>query len=195
MSITGKKDTRERMIESAVDLFRSRGYSGTGFRDVIAHSGAPRGSIYHHFPRGKAQLAEEVIRHDAEAFGAHIESLQPTNSIALVHAYMEWARRRLKASSCRAGCPVAALVVEAHDGSDVLDAASDSWAGAVDVLAAALQADGVPRRRATNLATVTFASLHGAVLLCRAARDTAALDTAERELKRVLRDAIAEARG
>ena len=29
----------------------------------LAHSGAPRGSIYHHFPGGKAQLVEEATRY------------------------------------------------------------------------------------------------------------------------------------
>ena len=37
------RDSRERMVRSAALLFRERGYSGTAFSDVIAHSGAPRG--------------------------------------------------------------------------------------------------------------------------------------------------------
>ena len=57
------------MIRSAALLFRENGYSGTGFRDVIAHSGAPRGSIYHHFPDGKEQLAADTV----EWAGAVIE--------------------------------------------------------------------------------------------------------------------------
>src|SRR3712207_8589123 len=45
-------------------LFRSseRGVQGTSFADVLEHSGAPRGSIYHHFGGGKTQLAEEATR-------------------------------------------------------------------------------------------------------------------------------------
>lgn len=65
-------DSRERMVRSAAFLFRERGYSGTGFRDVIAHSGAPRGSIYHHFPGGKAQLAEEAVRYAGDFLNAGI---------------------------------------------------------------------------------------------------------------------------
>jgi AcrR family transcriptional regulator len=48
------------MIRSAALLFRENGYSGTSFRDVIAHSGAPRGSIYHHCADGKEQLAADT---------------------------------------------------------------------------------------------------------------------------------------
>src|SRR5918995_78876 len=53
---------RDRMIESAAVLFRERGVHGTSFSDVLEHSGAPRGSIYHHFPGGKTELAAEAVR-------------------------------------------------------------------------------------------------------------------------------------
>src|ERR671915_164180 len=66
MAPTMRSDTRERMIRSAAVLFRQRGVEGTAFSDVLAHSGAPRGSIYHHFPGGKAQLAEEATRYAGE---------------------------------------------------------------------------------------------------------------------------------
>ena len=59
-------DPRRRMIQSAALLFRRQGIEGTSFSDVLEHSGAPRGSIYHHFPEGKAQLAEEAILRSAE---------------------------------------------------------------------------------------------------------------------------------
>ena len=60
-------DVREQMTRSAALLFGERGFSGTGLRDVIAHSSTPRGSIYHHFAGGKAELAREAVRHAAGA--------------------------------------------------------------------------------------------------------------------------------
>src|SRR5579864_69473 len=54
---------RQRMIESAAVLIRERGVQATSFSEVLAHSRAPRGSIYHHFPGGKAQLVEEATRY------------------------------------------------------------------------------------------------------------------------------------
>src|SRR4051794_30210223 len=53
---------RERMIRSAAELMRRRGVDATSFSEVLADSGAPRGSIYHHFPGGKDQLIEEATR-------------------------------------------------------------------------------------------------------------------------------------
>src|SRR5207245_307823 len=61
-SMPRKSEARQKMIESAALLFRERGIHGTSFADVLAHSGAPRGSVYHHFSGGKTQLAEETIR-------------------------------------------------------------------------------------------------------------------------------------
>src|SRR3954451_2534010 len=57
-----RSDGRQKMIESAAVLIRERGVQGTSFADVLEHSGAPRGSIYHHFQGGKTQLAEETVR-------------------------------------------------------------------------------------------------------------------------------------
>ena len=50
--VPDRPESRRRMIRSAAVLFRRKGVDGTAFSDVIAHSGAPRGSIYHHFPGG-----------------------------------------------------------------------------------------------------------------------------------------------
>src|SRR5919197_1479958 len=65
-----KSDARERMIQSAALLFRRQGIEGTSFSDVLEHSGAPRGSIYHHFPGGKSQLAEEATRYAGDFIAA-----------------------------------------------------------------------------------------------------------------------------
>jgi AcrR family transcriptional regulator len=49
--------TRDRLIHAASDLFRQRGYAGVGIAQILAAAGAPKGSLYHHFPNGKADLA------------------------------------------------------------------------------------------------------------------------------------------
>ena len=54
-------DARRKMIESAAILLATRGLEGTSFSDVLERSGAPRGSIYHHFPEGKDELVDAAI--------------------------------------------------------------------------------------------------------------------------------------
>ena len=66
-------DTRRKMIEGAVTLLAMRGLEGTAFSDVLERSGAPRGSIYHHFPGGKAQLGVEAVESSGRFINGLIE--------------------------------------------------------------------------------------------------------------------------
>ena len=60
---------REDMLHAAAELFRARGYEGVGVAELLEASGAPRGSLYFHFPGGKEQIGVEVIERVSE--GAH----------------------------------------------------------------------------------------------------------------------------
>ena len=53
--------TRERVLYATAELFRRRGYNGTGLKQVVTEAEAPFGSLYHKLPGGEQELAEEVI--------------------------------------------------------------------------------------------------------------------------------------
>ena len=55
--MTDEPTTRDRLVTTATRLFRQRGYDGTGVAEILAEAGVPKGSLYHHFPQGKADLA------------------------------------------------------------------------------------------------------------------------------------------
>ena len=63
-------DTRDRIIDASIDLFRRNGLAATGMKQVVAASNAPFGSVYHFFPGGKTQLAEEAIGRAGEYYEA-----------------------------------------------------------------------------------------------------------------------------
>src|SRR5260370_40016797 len=52
---------RQRMVLAAAALLSERGLAGASFSEVIERSGAPRGSVYHHFPEGKGRLTASVF--------------------------------------------------------------------------------------------------------------------------------------
>ncbi|TNY34999.1 TetR/AcrR family transcriptional regulator [Thermomonospora catenispora] len=185
-------DSRERMVRSAAYLFRERGYSGTGFRDVIAHSGAPRGSIYHHFPGGKVQLAQEAVRYAGEFLDAGIRAaVEGGDPTAAVDAFIGWWRSVLIRSEFRAGCPVVAVTVESHDEAPQLaEAAAAVFTRWEDTLATGLGNAGVPDERAARLARLIVAAVEGATILCRAHRDVRPLDDVVAELKELTRAAV-----
>lgn len=54
-------DTRTRILHAALRLFRQHGYHGVGINDILALAEAPKGSMYHHFPAGKEEIAAAVV--------------------------------------------------------------------------------------------------------------------------------------
>ncbi|MBJ7332557.1 MAG: TetR/AcrR family transcriptional regulator [Solirubrobacteraceae bacterium] len=185
-------DSRTKMVESAAALLRERGLSGTSFRDVIAHSGAPRGSIYHHFPEGKSQLVVEAVEMSGGWVGDAIQQLNETNDpVATLQLFLSVWAETLQASDYRAGCPIVAVSVEANDDEPQLtDAAAQVFRRWTRELSAGLHAAGVEADRATRVATLIVAGIEGAVVLCRAERSTQPLLDVGTELEATLRAAL-----
>jgi AcrR family transcriptional regulator len=184
-------DTRERMVRSAALLLREHGYAGTGFRDVVAHAEAPWGSIYHHFPGGKAQLAEEAVGFAGDLVARVIADGPADDPVAALRLFRRIWAQALESSDFRAGCPVVAVATEAPaDVPALTDAAGAAFARWTGQLAAILRGAGVPRGRARRLATTVVAAVEGAIVLCRAERSTRPLDDVGRELELLLRAAV-----
>src|SRR5207253_789320 len=105
------KESRASMVRSAASLIRTRGVSATSFSDVLADSGAPRGSIYHHFPDGKAQLAEDAIQWTSERLLTHLRAGAPTSPSAVLERFIAMWRQVVVASAGSAGCVVAGVAI------------------------------------------------------------------------------------
>ncbi|MGI9019841.1 MAG: TetR/AcrR family transcriptional regulator [Solirubrobacterales bacterium] len=185
--------TRGRMVRGAAQLLRERGYSGMGFREVIGLTGAPRGSIYHHFPGGKAQLATEAVRY-AGGIATDVlrRSLDEGDPVAALRAFVELWRADFERSGGRAGCPVLAVAAEAHDNAPELqDAAADEFGRWQAAFASSLQRAGVSPARSSRLAVLVVSAVEGAIVLSRANRDPQPLLDVAQELEGTLRDATA----
>lgn len=65
-----RKNTKDEIIRTTAKLIQEKGYVGTGLKEIIEQSGAPRGSIYYHFPDGKEQIALEAVKWTREAAAA-----------------------------------------------------------------------------------------------------------------------------
>jgi AcrR family transcriptional regulator len=180
------------MIASAALLLRERGLTGTSFGDVIEHSGAPRGSIYHHFPGGKEQLVEEAVRFAGDYIAASIErAARGGDPVTAVREFTGAWRTVLESSDFRAGCPVVAVAVEAQDeASPLTEAAAGAFAAWRSTLEQLLRARGVSAARSRRLATTTVAAIEGAVVICRAQRDIQPLTDVSRELESLLKLAL-----
>jgi AcrR family transcriptional regulator len=179
------------MIESAVALFRERGVQGTSFSDVLAHSGAPRGSIYHHFPGGKAQLAEEATRYAGEVIAAGLAAaLGEKDPAAAVRGFAGLYRELLRRSDFAAGCPVVSATLEGDRSAAARDAAGAAFERWEELLADAFAQRGVTAERARSLATLAIAAIEGGIVLARAQRSNAPLERVAGELESLVAAAL-----
>jgi AcrR family transcriptional regulator len=200
-------DTRAKMVAGAADLMSRRGVNATSMREVVRHTGTPRGSIGHHFPRGKQQLIEDALVFAGKQVSGPLEYLtQSRGAVAGLRAFIALWRQTLERTKYRAGCPVLAVSVEQYvndapekDGepdeaaqAHLLDLANGVFADWQRIMFAALRREGVTAARARRLAALIIASTEGTVAMCRAARSAQPLDDVRQELELVLAAALAK---
>jgi len=175
------RGVRERMVASAVNLLARRGLQATSFSEVLEHSGAPRGSVYHHFPGGKNQLIGSAL--DAAGDRA-IELLDrkagaPAEEIAgwFLHIWREVLIR----GKFEAGCAVLAVAVAA-DSPELLDQTARVFRTWRRRLAELLEQGGLRAEDAALFAAVLVASSEGAVVLARAEQSLEPFDLVAQQL-------------
>ena len=173
--------TRERIVYASAELFRRQGYAGTGLKQIAAGSDATLGSVYHFFPGGKEQLADEVLRAGGRFFLALYEAIADgaPDLVSAVRDFFAGAGETLLATDFADACPIATVAGEIASTHEVLRVATadvfESWLGAL--AKDAVQA-GVAVERARPLALSVLAVLEGAFLLSRAMRSVEPMQAA-----------------
>jgi TetR/AcrR family transcriptional repressor of lmrAB and yxaGH operons len=177
-----RSPARARLVRSAATLLRERGIHGTGLREVVAHSGGPRGSLGRFFPDGKTQLVTEAIDvalvdlfDDLERTLSEAETFPEAISVIVI----PW-RRLLVDYDFALGCPLAATICDAADNDILRTHVSELLARWRAPVADTYTTFGAPHAEAQTHATVLMAALEGALMLARAQRNIEPLDTVER---------------
>ena len=139
-----RRDGRDRLLNGARRLLAEKGYAGMELRDVAERGKAPRGSIYHHFPGGKSQLAIEAAELEGREIRAVIESSLAELGLAeTLSTFGEMFRRRVKDQPERLGCPVAAAALARPEDPALAAAATAAFESWEAPIAAALREEGV----------------------------------------------------
>ncbi|MGW0811471.1 TetR/AcrR family transcriptional regulator [Nonomuraea sp. NPDC002799] len=188
MAIKGD-ETRARLIDAARTLVEAKGYHGTGLNEVLAVAGAPRGSLYHHFPGGKDQLVGESLvaaGREVDGIVAKLAEAAPT-SRDLVLALLDALADRMVAAGYAKGCPVATVALEVAATNDDLQLICGGiYAGWQRGLADALRADGHDAAEADELAATVLALIEGALVLARAGRRQLPVEQVGRRIAQLL---------
>ena len=159
--------TRDVMVAGAARLLAERGLQATSFSEVLEATGAPRGSIYHHFPEGKDQLVAAAIGAAGDRAVGFLDAYEGRPAHEIAEGFLGLWREVLVRSEFRAGCAVLAVTV-ATDSPGLLDQAAGifrRWRGR---LAELFESTGLDAEAATRLASALVASSEGAVVMSRA---------------------------
>jgi AcrR family transcriptional regulator len=185
--------TRERILDVSTQLFRRQGLTGTGIKQILEDADAPFGSLYHHFPGGKDELARETITRAgaqyAELVGGQL--LAGPDLVANVRAAFVGAGQTLMDTGYADACPIETVALEVASTNESLRLATadvfDSW---IVGLTSILEASGVEPETGRELAHVIISALEGAFVLARASRSTAALDACGEAMAALVEAAI-----
>jgi TetR/AcrR family transcriptional repressor of lmrAB and yxaGH operons len=173
--------SRAALVDSAATLFRRQGYAATGLNQILDEARVKPGSLYHHFPRGKQQLAATV----ADTAGAAIERLlrrflATDRSVAdIVDRWIDLLVAGL-AGDHRDGCPIEPIATESVNASPaVREASARAFKGWCAAIEDRLRSDGWSDDDAKMVALAVISLIEGALILSRIAGHPAALDAAK----------------
>jgi len=180
-----RSDARQKMIEAARGLIRERGLNATAISDVLERSGAPKGSVYFHFPGGKSQLAVEAAASHAHQQVSLIDDFAAASTSVedLIRRYVDAGRDGMLASDYSRGCGLAPLVTEGSlNGEEIAETSMRGFTEMVDRIAFHFVAFGLDRAPGRDLANAVIASVEGAMITSRAFRSAAPWDSVKASL-------------
>lgn len=173
--MTSAAKHKESLVRTAMRLFRRQGYASTGLQQVLAESGAPKGSLYHYFPGGKEELGEAAVHLAAKLMGEMLaeHAAHHKTPAAFVKAYCATMARWMRESEFRSGCPIATTMLETAPHAPALTkagaAALDHWIGIITPVFREGSASNVEAR---SKAQQLIASMEGALIVARIRRST-----------------------
>lgn len=177
---------REDMLNAAAELFRARGYEGVGVAALLEKSGAPRGSLYFHFPGGKEQIGAEVV----ERFGAEVAqrfrdlSDSGVDLETFIARVFKFTAKEVKERCYQASCPMAAIAAGFGDDQPKLAAAvRTAFAAWEREIADAARKRGLSAKDAEQFGSAFLTAMEGAFVVSKAQGASAAHQNAARALQ------------
>ncbi len=179
---TPRHDSKTRLLDAALKVVRTKGYTATRIEDVCAEAGVTKGSFFHHF-KSKDDLALAAVAHWDEMTGglfAHAPYHDPADPLDRLIAYLEFRKSLLAGDLPDFTCFVGTITQEAYrTRPELVDACARTIASHARTLeadiGAAMETYGVRGSwSAEGLALHTQAVIQGAFILAKATGGAAA---------------------
>lgn len=181
------RNVRAAMIQGAARLLSEQGLENTSFSRVLGETGAPRGSVYHHFPGGKNELVAEAVRYAGSLLDNGLRAAGTGDPAEVMSAFTALWRRLLTDSGLTAGCAVAAVAAGAPQDHELQAVTAEVFEHWTEILAGHLRRTGITGPAARDLAVTAIAAVEGALVLSRATRDLRPIDAVAGQLQLLAR--------
>lgn len=165
-------NTRARLLSAALLLFRQRGYHGVGLSEILAAAGAPKGSLYHHFPRGKTELAIAVVADIEARLQRLIEAVPELDSAQLVRHLGTQVEKWMRRTGGDACALLASFAAEGDTAPALRDAVAQAYANTAKLFQRRLRRDGWTLAQARERATLVLVLFEGGGLVSHACADS-----------------------
>lgn len=173
--------TRARLVTAMAEMLRAAGYTAASVKNATVAAGVPTGSLYHHFPGGKRELAAEALRTSGGAYLDLLHGLlEPYDDAATaLRAAFDSAAEVIEASGWINMCPVVTVAGEVADAEPGLRAVTAEIIGGwIDASEVHFARQGVADAR--ELALAVASALEGAFILARTLRSAEPIRAAGR---------------
>lgn len=161
---------KQNLIRTAMRLFRRQGYASTGLQQILAESGAPKGSLYYYFPDGKEALGEAAVVMAGEMVRDMLCDLASRHKAPkrFVRAYCKVMAGWMEESGFGSGCPIATTILEtAPESPAITEAGQKAFDGWIDVISGVLAHGDFDPKEARTRAQLIVAAMEGALILSR----------------------------
>jgi AcrR family transcriptional regulator len=179
------RSTRESILTAAAELMRRKGYGAVGMKDIVVASGAPIGSLYHHFRGGKVQIAREALINAGHAYALLIPSIvgEYTDLGDAIDGVFTQAAEDMAGTGFANMCPVASVAAEVADTVEELrETSATVFQGWVDDGTAYFASRGLEASQAREVTFALVGALEGAFILARTLRTAEPLLAAGRAM-------------
>jgi TetR/AcrR family transcriptional repressor of nem operon len=110
-------ESRTRLLDAALNVFRAKGYTATRVEDICAAAGLTKGSFFHHF-KTKDELAIAAAGRWTEVTGALFRDAdyhKPADPVDRVLGYIEFRKQLLRGPVAEYTCLLGTLIQEVYD--------------------------------------------------------------------------------
>lgn len=165
---------REKILKTASELMEKQGYHGTGLKEIIQTSGAPKGSLYYYFPDGKEQLASEAILQAGKTVSDRFRerTAAEPNAAQAIRGFLYMVAQRMEETNFYTGSTMTMIAMETVvESKRINQACQQGYMMLIEAFRDKLLSGGMDATRAGNMAEMIIAAVEGGIILSRTYQD------------------------